>query len=374
MRKKLVLLIGCCTALFSTACVQGTNDERGKMDMKIQIIDTENETKEKDMENCILAVNCQKNAFCLGEFTYIAINQGLYMVGEKNQTEQLCVCTEAVGTLGKNGLYWAVRNAGNNIQIIKINEQGEISEVGVIEESQPISALDFYEDVIYLRFKLGNVVGYRIGLDDTLLEPASVEEMQLYKEENLASDIRMNNPDDKGAIQAYPYHIVGAGYTKTVTGQEFLARHIQVGDIGHEEFILRENGVDRVLFSYYEDAIIDRDRVVYFGSPDKNQLCIYDLQTGEEQVIYEFRDGNLDLLTFSHNRVYGIWNSIEYLKSFLVYIDLEQQELNSCLEATKGTEYIVMNDKVYYVDQNGGKLVCLDYKFPNLPYYRGTAD
>ena len=187
---------------------------------------------------------------------------------------------------------------------------------------------------------------------------ASVEEMKLYDEENKAADIRINNPDDKEGIWLYPYHIVGAGYTKTTTGQEFLARHIQIGDIGQEEFILRDNEQDTVLFSYYEDAVIDQEKIVYMSSVDKNKLSVYDLQTGEEREVIELQDGNIELLTISHNRVYGIWNSIKHMKSFLVYIDLEQTELVSCFEAIKGTEYIVINDTVYYIDQASGNLVC----------------
>ncbi|MCI9435725.1 MAG: hypothetical protein HFH85_00900 [Lachnospiraceae bacterium] len=358
MKRNFRILAGCCTVMLLTACEQETNEERNILETEIQITDTVDEAKQTDIKNYISAENCQKNALCLGEFTYIVLDKILYKVDGENQVEQITACKEAVGTLGDDNLFWAGLNLENNIRIIKMNEQGQISEVGIVEGNQPLSFLDFYDDVIYLGFKLGNVEGYRIGSDGRLAGSASVEEMKLYDEENKAADIRINNPDDKEGIWLYPYHIVGAGYTKTTTGQEFLARHIQIGDIGQEEFILRDNEQDTVLFSYYEDAVIDQEKIVYMSSVDKNKLSVYDLQTGEEREVIELQDGNIELLTISHNRVYGIWNSIKHMKSFLVYIDLEQTELVSCFEAIKGTEYIVINDTVYYIDQASGNLVC----------------
>lgn len=358
MGKKFRFLAGCCTVILFTACAQEATEESKISETKIQITDTVEEATPKDTVNYILSENYQRNALCVGESTYIALNKMLYKVDGENQVEQLMACEEAVGTLYHDSLYWAVMNTEHNIQIIKINKQGQLSEVGILENNQPPSFLDFYDDIIYLGFKLGNVEGYRIDSDGRLAGPASEEEMELYHEENQAAEIRINNPDDRNGILAYPYHIVRAGYSKTTTGQEFLARHIQIGEIGQEEFILRENEQDTVLFSYYEDAIIDQEKVVYLSSIDKNMLSVYDLRTGENRNVFELHDGNLELLTFSHNRVYGIWKSIEHLKSFLVYIDLEQPELVSCFETVNGTEYIVINDTAYYVDQASSNLVC----------------
>lgn len=356
MRKKMITMVGCCAAVLLTACVQKGNEAFKASETETQITDTMDEAKPESTGNCILSENYQKKALRLGSFTYIALNRMLYKLNDENQIEQSIECEEAVGTFGRGNLYWAMLNAEKKIQIIKIDEQGQISEVGIIEENQPLSFLDFYDDVIYLGFKLGNVVGYRIDSSDKLADPLSADEMEFYKEENQAADIRLHNPNDRDAILAYPYHIVSAGYTKAATGQEFLARHTGAGDISWEEFILRADGKDTVLFSYNEDAIIDRDKIVYLENVDKSKLFTYDLQTGENKKLFELQDGHLELLAFSNNRIYGIWKSIKYLKSFFVYIDLEQVELVSCFETIKGTEYIVINDTVYYIDPVSGNL------------------
>lgn len=357
MKKIVIFIISCCMSAFLMSCAGKESAETGVMDT--ERIESESETVKSDIaeqtaEKWLSSEAYQTRAIRWLDYDYVSLNHALYRVDAEQQMEQIMECEAAVGRLWNDCLYWGVWDADHNLRIIAIDEKNHMYDIGEIEDSQPPAALDFYGDVLYIQFKLGNVVGYRIGSDGKLTEPASSEEMQLYGDENQAAEIRIENPDNKTDIFELPYHIVGAGLAKETTGQEFLAKHIQEGEIVKEEFIVRKGGKDTVLFTFYDDAVIDRNQVIYFSSFERNRLSLYDMQKDESKEIYAFTDGSFELLAFENNRIYGIWSSIEQAKDFFVGIDLNQSQMQPYFEVEKGAEYIVLKDTVYYADQTGG--------------------
>lgn len=357
MKKLEIFIIGCCMSIFFTSCAGKENTETGVINT--ERIESESETAKPDItvqtaENGLPSEAYQTKAIRWSGYDYVSLNHALYRVDAEQRMEQIMECEEAVGRLWDDCLYWGIWDTNHDLRIIRIDEKNQMYDVGEIEDCQPPAVLDYYEDVLYIQFKMGNVVGYRISSDGKLAEPASLEQMKLYEDENLAAEIRMENVDDITDILKVPYHIVGAGYAKETTGQEFLARHIQEGEIGKEEFIVRKEGKDTVLFTYYEDAVINWNQVIYFSSPERNRLSLYDMQTDESKEIYNFTDGSFELLTFGNNRIYGIWNSIGQAKDFFAGIDLKQSQMQPYFEVDKEAEYVVLNDTVYYADQTDG--------------------
>ena len=178
-----------------------------------------------------------------------------------------------------------------------------------------------------------------------------IKQNPLYEDDNLAAEIRKENPNDSRSLYQYPYHIIGAGYSKEICGKEFLTRHIQDGEVGKEELLLRSNGQDEVLLTYYEDVVILGKQIIYFDSVDKNKLSVYDIDTQESLIFYEFKDGTFEFTAVEDNIVYGIWNSIKQSKSYFVGIDMGTFEMTSYFATDKGVDYLLLNKTIYYVNK-----------------------
>lgn len=359
MKKQPVFFaVSCCIMLFLTACGVKERKTETIVAEPVKADDkTDNSTVEKPEETADTAEEkaaypegYQIKAFRFYGQDYVFLNKTLYKITSAQEIDELLTCGEAVGQKRDEYLFWGIWDAEHILRIIRLDAKGTIFEVGKLKEKYPPAALDFYGDTLYIRYKLGNVEGYRIGADGKIAAEASAEEMALYDDENKAAEIRQNEPDAGEDIQRFPYHIMGAGYSKEICGKEFLARHVPHGESGEEEFIVRSGVKDTVLFTYYEDAFINREYVIYCNSVDKNKLSIYDMQKKMSRDIYEFTDGTFELLTADNNRIYGIWRSIGRSKDFLAGIDIDTAEMHTYLEMGDKTKCQIINDTIYYVD------------------------
>lgn len=364
MKKFFIFIAACCLPMIS---LMGCEMEKNNMaDNKIkvesegaaEIVDIENADKDGE-EEIPYPEAYQRKAIRFNGQDYIFMDKALYRIDTEQQEVKIIECEEAVGQKKDEYLYWAIWSAEHKVQLIRLDKDAQIFEIGELEEKYPPAGLDIYGGILYIRYKLGNVEGYHISSDGRIAKEASQEEMKLYDDENEAAIIRMNQPDDREKIQSFPYHIMEAGYTKEICGKEFLGRHVQDGETGKEEFIVRCGGEDTVLFTYYEDAFIDQEYVVYFSSAEKNKLSIFDMKQKESKDIYEFTDGNFEILALDNHRIYGIWKSIEQSKDFLAGISLSDLEMNSYLEVNDGIEYAVINDMIYYADPVSGHIMGL---------------
>lgn len=371
MKKIIVFLVsGCCSMILLMACgmrEKGTEDivaEPIKAGDEIDNSETgkTEETTDAVEQEIIYPKGYQINAIRFYEQDYVFLDKTLYKITSEQDAEELLKCEEAVGQKRDTYLFWGIWDTEHDLQIIRLDAEGSIFEVGELKEKYPPAALDFYGDILYIRYKLGNVEGYRISADGKIAGEASSEEMKLYNDENEAAEIRQNKPNDRESIQSFSHHIMEAGYSKEICGKEFLARHVQNGETGVEEFIVRSDGADTVLFTYYEDVFINREKVIYCSSAEKTRLSIYDMRKNESKDIYEFADGSFELLTVDDNQIYGIWRSIEQSKNFLVGIDMDNSKMRSYFETSDEQEYAIINNTIYYVDPVNGNVTGLSVK------------
>ena len=351
----IILMFGCITA-FLSAC---TNEKTISGTEIVKETDASQIT-EKDtfmVNDHIFSLQPYQNtALLFNDNAYLSLNNAIYKVDSNFHIEEILKCKDAVGRLRNEYLYWAVWEENNILRIIRIDEKDNISEVGKLEADVPPIAIDFYGEILYIRYKLGNVEGYHLNPNGEIAGSATADELQLYEDDNLAAEIRKENPNDSRSLYQYPYHIIGAGYSKEICGKEFLTRHLQDGEVGKEELLLRSNGQDEVLLTYYEDVVILGKQIIYFDSVDKNKLSVYDIDTEESLIFYEFKDGTFEFTAVEDNIVYGIWNSIKQSKSYFVGIDMGTFKMTSYFATDKGVDYLLLNKTIYYVNLSSGEI------------------
>lgn len=345
-------ILVCFIMLTFVACAQEENVlEDGNSEENSEIIIENDLTNQKENEILIKFYNDRVLAF--NNAVYVFLGKNLWKIDSSQQITPIIECKEAVGYLSGEYLYWAVWKEEGTLSIIRIDRENQIFEVGILEKDMPPDMLDFYGDVLYIQYEIGKVEGYHLNQYGKIEEEASVEEMQLYAEENQAAEQRMKNLQEPYSAQSFLKHIVPAGYSREICGKEFLSKYMRQGENGFWQMIERSNKQDRILFTFYDEVIMDMGKVIYFDSIDKNKLVAYDLLKEENSVIYEFKDGTFDFFAVEENVIYGVWNSVKQLKSYFVAIDIKDSKMIPYFETKAGQEYLMINKIVYYMDDRG---------------------
>lgn len=298
----------------------------------------------------------QTEAMMDGENAYLFLNGAIYYVDTSKELKKVIKVLQCEDAVGYGGRYWAVWN-GRYVRIIRFDEGYKIFEIGKIESEVPVAALDFHGgNKLSVRYKLGGLEQYSLDDWGRIIEKVPDEDIAYYTDENKAAKLRKENPKDVKAILKYPEHVMPAEYSIRYYGAEFLKRKIPGEEVEKEEFIVRKERKDEVLFTYYEQAYIYGDKVIYYGSPDKNKLMICDLEKKESQELYSFTDGSFQLVAVENGRIYGIWNSITERGNYFIGLKMKDLQITTYFTAEEGIDYAVLDDIAYYVNKETGEL------------------
>lgn len=281
---------------------------------------------------------------------YVSLSNGIYKIAGENEPEQILECQDAVGRVHGEYMYWAVYNEGSDLQILRFDADGQMLEIGRASVAWPVRNIDFNQDVLYIRDILDRVDAYRIGADGSIAAIESGPELQLYEEENLAADMRTNHPDDRETIRQMPYHVLDAGYAQEAVGKQFLARYRSAGEMGVNELFVRDAEGENLLLSFYEEAVIAENKIVYMSDVDSTEVSVYDMEDQAGNQTYPLSQGTFTLQYVSSEMAYGLWNSIS---SGYYYsgIHLETGERKDFFQADGyTTDYIQIGNRLYYAE------------------------
>ena len=235
-------------------------------------------------------------------------------------------------------------------EVICSDADGQMLEIGRASVAWQVRNIDFNQDVLYIRDILDRVDAYRIGADGSIAAIESGPELQLYEEENLAADMRTNHPDDRETIRQMPYHVLDAGYAQEAVGKQFLARYRSAGEMGVNELFVRDAEGENLLLSFYEEAVIAENKIVYMSDVDSTEVSVYDMEDQAGNQTYPLSQGTFTLQYVSSEMAYGLWNSIS---SGYYYsgIHLETGERKDFFQADGyTTDYIQIGNRLYYAE------------------------
>lgn len=296
----------------------------------------------------------QKRAIQFNHRIYLVSDKALYQLDKDGNTTLLLSCNDAVGRKIKDAVYWAILTLDNQIEIVKIETDNQIHKIGIIPDGKPIQAIDFYQDILYIKFRLGNVAGYRIENDLSLI-PLEENELPLYQEENQRTKQKLAASDDSDRYRSIPYHILDAGYSLENYQKEFLAR-IKISDqvIREEELFTRENGKETILLNFYDEARIYQNTIIYYSEIEERQLSIYDINRNENHEFYTFKNGIFHMLFIDSDILYGIYKSTD--GDYFSGIHLKEQDFYQYFEITEELPSVmtVSENTLYYVKNNIG--------------------
>ena len=280
---------------------------------------------------------------------YVALGNGLYRAKGENEPERILECQDAVGRVQGEYMYWAVYNEGSDLQILRFGADGQMLEIGRVSIAWPVRNIDFNQDVLYIRDVLDHVDAYRISADGNIeaIEPGP--ELQLYEEENMAADMRMNHPDDRDAIRQIPYHVLDAGYAQETLGKQFVAKYRSEGETGGSELFVRDAEGENLLLSFYEEAIVAENMIVYMSNAEKTELSVYYMDDQAANQTFPLAQGTFAIQYVSSETAYGIWDSITG-GCYYSGIHLATGEKKEFFEADRYTDYIQAGNRLYYTE------------------------
>lgn len=280
---------------------------------------------------------------------YVSLSNGIYKIAGENEPEKILECQDAVGRVHGEYMYWAVYNEGSDLQILRFDADGQMLEIGRASVAWLVRNIDFNQDVLYIRDILDRVDAYRIGADGSIAAIESGPELQLYEEENLAADMRTNHPDDRDTIRQMPYHVLDAGYAQEAVGKQFLARRRSEGEVSVNELFVRDAEGENLLLSFYEEAVIAENKIVYMSDVDSTEVSVYDMEDQAGNQTYPLSQGTFTLQYVSSEMAYGLWDSIS---SGYYYsgIHLATGEKRDFFQADGYTDYIQIGNRLYYTE------------------------
>ena len=190
------LILVCFIMLTFAACAQEENILDDDISEKNSEIIIENGLINQNRDETLIKFYNDR-AFEFNNVVYVFLGGNLWKIDSSQQIISIIECEEAVGFLRDEYLYWAVWKDEGTLSIIRINRENQIFEVGILDKAIPPDMLDFYNDVIYVQYESGKVEGYHLNQNGKIGEEASMEEMQLYAEENQAAEQRIKNPHEQ---------------------------------------------------------------------------------------------------------------------------------------------------------------------------------
>ena len=280
---------------------------------------------------------------------YVSLSNGIYKIAGENEPEQILECQDAVGRVHGEYMYWAVYNEGSDLQILRFDADGQMLEIGRASVAWPVRNIDFNQDVLYIRDILDRVDAYRIGADGSIAAIESGPELQLYEEENLAADMRTNHPDDRDTIRQIPYHVLDAGYAQETLGKQFVAKYRSEGETGGSDLFVRDAEVENLLLSFYEEAIVAENMIVYMSNAEKTELSVYYMDDQAANQTFPLAQGTFAIQYVSSETAYGIWDSITG-GCYYSGIHLATGEKKEFFEANGYTDYIQIGNRLYYME------------------------
>ena len=280
---------------------------------------------------------------------YVSLSNGIYKIAGENEPEQILECQDAVGRVHGEYMYWAVYNEGSDLQILRFDADGQMLEIGRASVAWPVRNIDFNQDVLYIRDILDRVDAYRIGVDGSIAAIESGPELQLYEEENLAADMRTNHPDDRDTIRQIPYHVLDAGYAQETLGKQFVAKYRSEGETGGSELFVRDAEVENLLLSFYEEAIVAENMIVYMSNAEKTELSVYYMDDQAANQTFPLAQGTFAIQYVSSETAYGIWDSITG-GCYYSGIHLATGEKKEFFEANGYTDYIQIGNRLYHME------------------------
>lgn len=280
---------------------------------------------------------------------YVSLSNGIYKIAGENEPEQILECQDAVGRVHGEYMYWAVYNEGSDLQILRFDADGQMLEIGRASVAWPVRNIDFNQDVLYIRDILDRVDTYRIGVDGSIAAIESGPELQLYEEENLAADMRTNHPDDRDTIRQIPYHVLDAGYAQETLGKQFVAKYRSEGETGGSELFVRDAEVENLLLSFYEEAIVAENMIVYMSNAEKTELSVYYMDDQAANQTFPLAQGTFAIQYVSSETAYGIWDSITG-GCYYSGIHLATGEKKEFFEANGYTDYIQIGNRLYHTE------------------------
>ena len=287
---------------------------------------------------------------------YVSLSNGIYKIAGENEPEKILECQDAVGRVHGGYMYWAVYNEGSDLQILRFDADGQMLEIGRASVAWLVRNIDFNQDVLYIRDILDRVDAYRIGADGSIAAIESGPELQLYEEENLAADMRTNHPDDRDTIRQMPYHVMDAGYAQETLGKQFVAKYRSEGETGGSELFVRDAEVENLLLSFYEEAIVAENMIVYMSNAEKTELSVYYMDDQAANQTFPLAQGTFAIQYVSSETAYGIWDSITG-GCYYSGIHLATGEKKEFFEANGYTDYIQIGNRLYYAEQEA-QTVC----------------
>ncbi len=280
---------------------------------------------------------------------YVSLSNGIYKIAGENEPEKILECQDAVGRVHGGYMYWAVYNEGSDLQILRFDADGQMLEIGRASVAWLVRNIDFNQDVLYIRDILDRVDAYRIGADGSIAAIESGPELQLYEEENLAADMRTNHPDDRDTIRQMPYHVMDAGYAQETLGKQFVAKYRSEGETGGSELFVRDAEVENLLLSFYEEAIVAENMIVYMSNAEKTELSVYYMDDQAANQTFPLAQGTFAIQYVSSETAYGIWDSITG-GCYYSGIHLATGEKKEFFEANGYTDYIQIGNRLYYME------------------------
>lgn len=302
----------------------------------------ENKIADKDDMNI-----WQPRGIQYGEEGYLAMQNGIYRIDKAGNMERVVECKDAVGTIYNDELYWTILNQHDTTCFLKLNEEKDFVELGKADNTLPLKNMDCDGNNVYIRNALDEVEGYTLNKDGSINQRIPDEKMEEYAEDNAIAEKRQEDVEMPLATEGMLYHFINPGYSERVYGAQFLTKHVSEGEQGKNILILRKDGKETELLSYYDDALIYKDEIVYISSAEKNELSIYDMKDKRNRRVYTFTEGAFELLHVDDKMGYGIWDSTEQEKLY-VGIDLESGEEKDFFKTESGKKYIQIGNKIYY--------------------------
>ena len=101
--------------------------------------------------------------------------------------------------------------------------------------------------------------------------------------------------------------------------------------------------------SFYEEAVIAENKIVYMSDVDSTEVSVYDMEDQAGNQTYPLSQGTFTLQYVSSEMAYGLWNSIS---SGYYYsgIHLETGERKDFFQADGYTDYIQIGNRLYYAE------------------------
>ena len=128
-----------------------------------------------------------------------------------------------------------------------------------------------------------------------------------------------------------------------------MAKYRSEGETGGSELFVRDAEVENLLLSFYEEAIVAENMIVYMSNAEKTELSVYYMDDQAANQTFPLAQGTFAIQYVSSETAYGIWDSITG-GCYYSGIHLATGEKKEFFEANGYTDYIQIGNRLYYME------------------------